>query len=194
LKEYIDSVNKGIDFPSFSTDVGGPGMTVPKDSDEVVMDLSPGKYGIVCTIDNHLMAGMSKEFYVIKKENTVSVKPPKEDLTLILSDTGFSFTRPASYGNNLVKVINNGEQYHEVDFIKLNEGNTKEDYIKWINSRAGLPPCTAVGGTLDFISGNEVWLPLNLSKGNYVLSCLVPDVHTGKSHLNMGIIGEFTIK
>jgi hypothetical protein len=91
-------------------------------------------------------------------------------------------------------VINNGEQYHEVDFIKLNEGNTKEDYIKWINSRAGLPPCTAVGGTLDFISGNEVWLPLNLSKGNYVLSCLVPDVHTGKSHLNMGIIGEFTIK
>jgi hypothetical protein len=67
IKSYIDSVTAGVDFPSFSLDLGGPGMTTPYDSNEVIINLTPGKYGIVCWVDNHLMLGMNKEFFFQKR-------------------------------------------------------------------------------------------------------------------------------
>ena len=97
IQRYIDSVKRGIDFPSFASDVGGPGMTVAKDSNEVLLNLESGKYGIICTIDNHLMAGMSKEFYVVNRNPTYN-KPPKEDNVLILTDTAFTFLKPVTEG------------------------------------------------------------------------------------------------
>lgn len=193
IQQYIDSVKRGIDFPSFAIDVGGPGMTMAKDSNEVLLNLESGKYGIICTIDNHLMAGMSKEFYVVNIKPTYN-EPPKEDDVLILTDTTFTFLKPVTAGEHLIKIINRGHQYHEVDFIRLNPGKTKVDYINWFHNRSKDPSGVPVGGTLDFSPGGEVWLPIKLTKGNYYLSCMVPDIVTGKAHLDMGIIGEFTIK
>jgi hypothetical protein len=193
IQQYIDTVKRGIDFPSFAIDVGGPGMTVPNDSNEVLVNLQPGKYGIICTIDNHLMVGMNKEFYVVNKNSTYNVTP-KEDNVLILTDSTYKFLKPVTEGQHLIKINNRGHQYHEVDFIKLNVGKTKDDYIHWFHNRGNEPPGVPVGGTLDFIPGGELWLPINLKKGNYYLSCMVPDVVTGKAHLDIGIIDEFTIK
>lgn len=105
IQQYVDSANKGIDFPSFAIDIGGPGMTVAKDSNEVILNLKPGKYGIVCTIDNHLMAGMYKEFYVVNQNSTFS-EPPKEDNVLVLTDTTFTFLNPITAGDHLIKIIN----------------------------------------------------------------------------------------
>src|SRR5216110_787983 len=31
INDYVDQVRKGIDFPSFAIDYGGPGMTLPRD-------------------------------------------------------------------------------------------------------------------------------------------------------------------
>ena len=193
IQQYIDSVKKGIDFPSFAVDIGGPGMTVANDSNEVILNLTPGKYGIICTIDNHLMAGMNKEFYVTNK-NSIYNELPKEDNILTLTDGAFVFLKPLSAGEHLIKVVNMGQQNHEVDFIKLNTRKTKDDYIKWFHNRSENPSGVPVGGTLDIFPGGEVWLPIRLEKGNYYLSCMVPDVVTGKAHLDMDVNKEFNIK
>jgi hypothetical protein len=39
-----------------------------------------------------------------------------------------------------------------------------------------------------------VWLPINIEKGNYYLSCMVPDAVTGKAHIDMEINGELSIR
>lgn len=193
IRQYVSSVEKGIDFPPCAIDIGGPGMTVAKDSNEVIMNLMPGRHGIVCTIDNHLMAGMYKEFYVVNKSSSPN-EPPKEDNVLTLTDSTFMFSKPISAGEHLIKVVNKGQQNHEVDFIKLNAGKTKDDYIKWFHNRSDDPSAVPVGGTLDIFPGGEVWVPIKLKKGNYYLSCMVPNAGTGKAHLDMGTIGEFSIK
>jgi hypothetical protein len=193
IRQYIDSVKRGIDFPPFAIDVGGPGMTVANDSNEVLLNLEPGKYGIICTIDNHLMAGMRKEFYVVNKSLTYT-EPPKEDDVLTLTDTAYTFSKPLTAGEHLIKIINRGHQYHEVDFIKLNPGKTKVDYINWFHDRSKNPSGAPVGGTLDFLPGGQVWLPIKLKKGDYYLSCMIPDIVTGKTHLDIGTNGDFTIK
>jgi hypothetical protein len=193
IQQYVDSANKGIDFPSCAVDIGGPGMTVANDSNEVILNFTPGKYGIVCTIDHHMMAGMYKEFYVVNKNSTYNI-PPKEDNMLILTDTIFTFLKPVTEGEHLIKIINTGHQYHEVDFIKLNAGKTKDDYINWFHNRSNDPSGAPVGGTLDFYPGNAVWLPINLKKGDYYLSCMIPNVATGKAHLDMNVNKEFSIK
>jgi len=193
INDYVDEVKRGIDFPSFSLDYGGPGMTLPKDSHELIMQLSPGRYGIVCTIDNHMMAGMSKEFFVQQKKDEDTTQPPHEDVILTLSDTGFHFSKTISAGKHLIKIVNAGPQYHEVDFIKLDEGKTKSDYVKWYHDSIPVPG-KPVGGSLDFIPGFECWFPVNLAPGDYLLSCMVPDSATGKSHIDEGILGEFAIR
>jgi uncharacterized cupredoxin-like copper-binding protein len=193
IAHYIDSVSAGIDFPSFSIDLGGPGMTTPYDSNEVIINLTPGKYGIVCWVDNHLMLGMNKEFFVTETSYDRS-KKPKEDLVLELSDTAFTFSKLPSKGNNLIKVINAGAENHEVDFIKLFKGVTSKEYIKWKITRDGDPKGLPVGGSLDINPGCEIWLPMTFKEGKYLLTCVVPNKKSGKSHLEEGKFFEFEIK
>jgi uncharacterized cupredoxin-like copper-binding protein len=192
IKSYIDSVTAGIDFPSFSLDLGGPGMTTPYDSNEVIINLTPGKYGIVCWVDNHLMLGMNKEFFVTETRSESS-KKPKEDLVLKLSDTAFTFSKLPLKGNNLIKVINVGTENHEVDFIKLFKEVTSKEYIKWKITRDGDPKGLPVGGTLDINPGYEIWLPMTFKEGKYLLTCVVPNKKSGKSHLEEGKFFEFEI-
>jgi hypothetical protein len=163
IKSYIDSVAAGIDFPSFSLDLGGPGMTTPYDSNEVIINLTPGKYGIVCWVDNHLMLGMNKDFFVTETSSESS-KKPKEDLVLELSDTAFTFSKLPLKGNNLIKVINVGAENHEVDFIKLFKGVTSKEYIQWKITRDGDPKGLPVGGSLDINPGYEIWLPITFTE------------------------------
>jgi uncharacterized cupredoxin-like copper-binding protein len=193
IAHYIDSVSAGIDFPSFSIDLGGPGMTTPYDSNEVIINLTPGKYGIVCWVDNHLMLGMNKEFFVTETSYDRS-KKPKEDLVLELSDTAFTFSKLPSKGNNLIKVINVGAENHEVDFIKLFKGVTSKEYIDWKITKEGDPKGLPVGGTLDINPGYEIWLPMTFKEGKYLLTCVVPNKKSGKSHLEEGKFFEFDIQ
>ena len=78
--------------------------------------------------------------------------------------------------------------------LNLFQGKTKDDYIKWVHKTTDNLPGLPVGGTLDIVAGTEVWLPVQLEKGNYYLSCMVPDVHTGKMHLDKKIKGGLIIK
>lgn len=193
INNYIDSVSAGIDFPSFGIDLGGPGMTTPYDSNEVIINLTPGKYGIVCWVDNHLMLGMNKEF-LVKETSYESSKKPKEDLVLKLSDTAFTFSKLPLKGDNLIKVINVGAENHEVDFIKLFKDRTSKEYINWKITGEGDPIGLPVGGTLDINPGYEIWLPMTFKEGKYLLTCVVPNFKSGKSHLEEGKFFEFEIK
>jgi hypothetical protein len=98
-----------------------------------------------------MMAEMNKEFYVTNK-NATHHEQPKEDVPLTMSDTAFTFSKAVSQGMHLVKIINEGQQNHEVDFIKLNEGKTKDDYIKWFHNRNADPSGVSCGRDIGYCS------------------------------------------
>ena len=54
---YLAAARAGDEFPVNAVDVGGPGLVATNDSSEVVVDLEPGRYAIVCWSDNHVKSG-----------------------------------------------------------------------------------------------------------------------------------------
>ncbi len=50
-----------------------------------------------------------------------------------------------------------------------------------------------MGGTLDINPGYEIWLPMTFKEGKYLLTCVVPNKKSGKSHLEEGKFFEFEI-
>jgi uncharacterized cupredoxin-like copper-binding protein len=60
--DYLIEARSGEDFPASTVDIGGPGLITPGDSAEVVLDLRPGRYALICWYDNHLIAGMLQHY------------------------------------------------------------------------------------------------------------------------------------
>lgn len=56
------------------------------------------------------------------------------------------------------------------------------------------PPFTSAGGMTPIVPGRTGFVSLNLTPGNYVLICFIPDPADGAPHLVKGMIQEFTIE
>src|SRR4029078_2361359 len=58
----------------------------------------------------------------------------------------------------------------------------------------GPPPGDGLGGITAMIPGATEYFTANLTPGNYVMICFVPDAKDGKPHSDHGMVKEFTVK
>jgi hypothetical protein len=94
----------------------------------------------------------------------------------------------------MLQVTNQGSQPHEMDMLKLMSGKTMKDALAFVQKPAGSPPFEDAGGMGALNPGMSGWVKLNLTSGNYVALCFVPDRTTGTPHFALGMITSLSVQ
>jgi len=179
--------------------VGGVGAVHPGGTASAVINLPAGEYILLCFIPSpsdsvaHHAKGMVKSLTVEAGENPAA--EPQADLSVRLKD--FSFDMPASLpgGPLSIQVTNDGPEPHEFNILKLEDGKTAEDVMKFLGGEAGGPPPFApVGGINGLDLGVTGYAELDLAPGTYVAIC---NIHSpkadGHQHFTLGMIKTFSV-
>ena len=193
--------------PAWLVAVGGPNAAVPGGSVEATLNLEAGNYVIACFIPSagdptpHMMKGMIQPLTVtaaggIAQAGSAEIATPVPDVHLVVKDYGFAFSKPLKTGKNVIHVMNEGPQEHEVIFIKLAPGKHLADFNTWATTGGmkGPPPGMPVDGMAGLAKGRTGIFTANLTPGTYALTCYVPDMKDGKEHAVHGMNSEFEVK
>jgi hypothetical protein len=197
LTEGLKHMQPGSPPPPWIEEVVGPNSPEPGGESRLIRDLAPGDYAIMCFVDTpdhvpHVMKGMIKPLTVTAPVSA-SAAAPASDVTVQMTDYDWSLSAPLTAGRHVLRLENLAQQSHEMFIVRLDEGKTKEDFMKWGMSFAGPPPGKAMGGTSGQRNGDVAFVPVDLAAGNYLLVCFLPDAKDGKPHLAHGMIKELTI-
>jgi hypothetical protein len=182
--------------PSWLTFVGGPNVPNPGAEANATVDLAPGNYALICFVDTpdkvpHFAKGMIHGFTVTGA--SANAMAPTADVALALDDYVFNFDKPLTAGHHTIKVTNPAAQNHEIQLIQLDSAKTLADMQRWIDKMAGPPPGKAIGGIASMKPGTTNYFEVDLTPGEYVAICFVPDKQDGKPHFLHGMARQFTV-
>lgn len=194
LEEYMKS--GAMATPSWMEEVGGPNPPPPGGTAVTTEMLEPGNYAVICVVDvpdhvPHIMKGMAKPFVVTPALS--STVEPTADVTMTLADYSFTSSTPLTAGQHVVRVENAATQPHELVIVRLADGKTPDDLMAWGATYEGDLPGATMGGLAAIKPGGSAYVNLDLTPGNYVLLCFVPDKGDGKPHVMHGMMHPFTI-
>ncbi len=185
--------------PAWAVPVGGPNAVIPGDSSQVIENLVPGNYAVICVIPGadhlpHMMKGMVAGFTVTPSLAGLA-KAPKADLSMRLKDYGFTPSGPIKAGHHLIEVFNDATQPHELVLIKLAPGKVAADVAAWeAGGEQGPPPGRPVGGIVAIAPGTSGMVETTLEAGSYAMVCFVPDAKDGQPHLMHGMLAPLTVE
>ncbi len=182
--------------PPFSA-TGGLNSIEPGGRQEALLNMQPGSYVALCFDSDpgdptpHFAKGMIKQFTVTGTATTATVP---SDGTVTLKD--FQITLPGAITQSkalTLQVVNNGPSIHEMAVIKLGAGKTVQDFVKaFADPNGSHEGFTDAGGLGAQDPGGTGYVLLNLSPGNYIATCFVPDAQ-GKPHFADGMYTAFTV-
>lgn len=168
---------------------GGPSATKPGQSSfEVILDLEPGTYMMLCFIESpdgvpHLAKGMVRPFVV---------SPPP---TVVMRD--FAFDTPEIHaGVQTLRVVNRGPQPHEMAIARVPDDVTPEQIAAALERPEAPPPfpMESLSGMQALSAGLSGWITVDFAPGTYVLLCFVPDPATGLPHVALGMYAVVTVR
>ncbi len=197
LADLEAALKAGGPPPSWAVDMGGPNPPPTGGSTSTVQQLEPGNYVVLCFVDlpdrvPHFTKGMVKGFVVAP--GTSNAVAPTPTVTMTVADYSFTTDTALTAGRQMVKVVNNGPQSHEVIVIKLDSAKTLDDFMKFMETYKGDLPAEPVGGIASVRPGTTNYFEVNLSPGEYVLICFVSDSKDGKPHVSHGMLQRLTIQ
>jgi len=209
---YVAGARAGDAFPADAEDFGGPGLIATGDSSEVIVELKPGRYAIVCWSDSHVKSGMIAPV-IITVSNRVIAGP--SDTTASVARTVDTADAPSATGEvrledfrfvhdsgvfrrgaNVLRVRNTGQRPHDMTFFRLEPGHTAQEFGAWRATRQGAPPAIPVGGMTTLAPGHDGWFKLDLAAGRYLVACGTPE-QTDKGvqiHARMGMVEVFEVR
>lgn len=189
--------------PRWAVFVGGPNAPSPGSSSDATLNLQPGNYAMLCMVDipgrvPHVAKGMVHPLTVTAETGTPAAEPGA-DITISESDYKFDIPATITAGNHTFKVVNSGPQPHEIEIIRLAPGKTMKDFGEFMakayaDKVDGPPPGDGIGGITAIMPGATEYFTANMTPGNYVMLCFLPDSKDGKPHLDHGMVKEFTVK
>ncbi len=130
--------------------------------------------------------------------------PQDSKLKVTTVDFGF-LSEPSSVRGGTVKmtVVNEGKEPHEVNFYRLKEGVSFEEWqeaaladprLNRLNLEAGLELSSAAGGLLSNVDpGQEITTTIELESGSYGMVCQVMETDKIKPHYALGMIQSFEV-
>lgn len=174
---------------------GGVGQLDPGAEDATLVDLAPGTYALMCFLPDpsdgvpHFAKGMVSEIDVVDADSPVTAPQAEGDIAL----DDFSIALPEGFdGSGTFTVTNDGEQIHEANLVKLDDGATLDDYLDAPDPFSLDLPVERVGGIQAFNTGGSGTVELDLAPGRYAFLCFVPD-ETGTPHVALGMVTEFEV-
>ncbi|MDQ6830758.1 MAG: cupredoxin domain-containing protein [Gemmatimonadota bacterium] len=183
--------------PHWIVFVGGPNAMAATGESNATMDMTAGNYVMLCFVDfpdhvPHFTKGMVKPL-TVTPSTTPSAPAPTADVVVTLNDYSFTLSTPVSAGKHTFEVRNTAKQPHEIFIVQLAPGKTAADFKTWLGKMAGPPPGRPVGGTAGMVPGISNYFTADITPGNYVLMCFVPDAKDGKPHLEHGMFQEVKV-
>lgn len=177
---------------------GGPAVVPPGQSTEVTIDLTPGRYIVLCLVPSHdgvphAAKGMISMTKVVDKGGRAATAP-KADLTVTLRDFSFDLPERIKAGKQVWQVVNEGPQPHEIALIKLAPGKTMDDVAAFLHDPMGAPPFEDAGGMQGLNAGSVGYFHVDLQPGAYVALCHIPDPASGKAHEELGMVQPFVVE
>jgi hypothetical protein len=177
---------------------GGPNAIAPHGQQETILNLRPGHYVVLCFVPGpdgmpHYQMGMITPFTVTTASGQAPSGEPTADVVVRL--VNFGFVMPANVRKGeLVKVVNQANEVHEMTIVQPAPGKTVQDILAWSNKPGAPFPFLFEGGMAPIAPGSTAWLRLSLNPGRYVTFCFVTDPATGKPHIMLGMIYPFTVQ
>jgi hypothetical protein len=182
---------------------GGGLGTVPSGGRQTtVMNLAEGQYVIASLIHDWYLVprvppGVYKLVRVVPAPPVpASALPQGDDGELAMLD--YAYTLPVmSPGEHTYKLVNKGEDPHEILIRQINPGKTLADVTEYVIDPRGEPPPYdefGSGGALVFGGGTTAWMTLNLTPGDYVGICFVVEPKSQKTHTQLGMVIQFEVR
>ena len=185
---------------------GGPPTTAPGRANEVVQDLEPGNYVVLCFVADpegipHVAKGMMAQF-IVTAAPAEQPPPPRAQTTVEFGDFAFVNVPDFAGGKTTLEVINRGEQPHEMAVFRL-VGISADQALEFLSAPPPPPeeapppgplPFEAAGGIQVIMPGETAWTTLDLSQGEYVIVCFVTSpLHEDAPHVALGMFHAFTV-
>lgn len=191
--EYMARLAAGDLGVPWATFVGGPDTPGPGGESEATLMLTEGEYVMLCLISGsdkvpHLAKGMSLP---------ISVGPPATpvaDTRMVLDEYSFSISPELRVGRRTIRIENRGSQVHHVALVRLAEGRTAEEAMRWAAKPVGTAPGQPVGGTTGIAPGLVNYITVDLTAGEYALICFIPDARDGRSHAHHGMLRQLRVR
>ncbi|HLA90055.1 MAG TPA: hypothetical protein VJL28_06465 [Gemmatimonadaceae bacterium] len=180
--------------PAWAAFVTGPNAPDPGHESNATLDLAAGSYAMICLVDvpdgvPHFAKGMASALMVKPAAVVASAAaPPAADVVVTLRDYAFTLSKPLAAGKQTVEVHTEAAQPHEIEIIKLAAGKTADDMLKWMMKPDGPPPGSGIGGVAATVQGVNVRFDADLTPGDYLLICFIPDAKDGKPHFTKGMM------
>lgn len=183
---------------------GGSGLIAPKHETIVSLKLDSGNYIVECYVKMpngkfHSTMGMIKAVYV--KEDKNDVEPPKETLTLNITDKGIIVMDSITKGEHIMKVAVKNQKLHEnyalsdVHLVRLSPESNLDSlgqWMVWYNPKGFITPVpngiTFLGGFNDATEGSIGYFIAELTPGNYAFISEVPNA------MEKGMLKTFTVE
>lgn len=199
LAAYGEANRVGGPRPDWATFHGGP-LAPPGGEANVAVDLEPGNYAWVCFVPGpegvvHLLRHEQARAFVVRDRSRIAPTPPAPAPTasLRMSDHAFELSDPLERGKQVIRVENLGIEPHHVLLFKLLPGKTMEEYLAWLeNGMQGDAPAEGVGASGELSTGEQAYMEIDLSAGDYVMVCLVAG-QDEVPHVAKGMMQHFRV-
>ena len=183
-------------LPKWAVEVAGVNPPAPGQTAEATLNLAAGNYLLVCFVPSpdgvpHIAKGMSRPLVVTGSAAAAAALPG--DVEIKLTDYAFGLSKPLTAGQHVIRVVNAGQQTHEVMVIRLAPGKTAAQVASWVEKMEGPPPGEPLSGVAGLGVGQTASFPLTLTPGEYGLICFIPDAKDGKPHYVHGMVHQFKI-
>ena len=183
--------------PAWVVMSGGPNPPMPGAQTTATIDLAPGNYVVVCFVDSpdhvpHVAKGMAHPLTVVASPGAAPAFPAS-DISVTTTEYGFALSDTVRAGHHTFEVKQAGAQPHEVVLVKLAPGKTPADLGKWAATYKGPMPGAIMGGVSPLMPGMRSQFSADITPGNYVMLCFVPDTKDGKLHVEHGMVMPFTV-
>lgn len=180
--------------------VGGVGAIAPTGAAAAILNLPAGSYVILCLVPSpsdhvpHVAKGMLASL-TVEPVASAAASEPTADLTIRMKDFTFEMPDSLPAGAVMIQVVNDGPEAHELNFIRLADGKTTDDVLKYLAAPDGPPPFTPIGGMNGLDTGKTGYVPFDFQPGEYAAICNIPSPKAeGHPHFTLGMIQAFTVK
>jgi uncharacterized cupredoxin-like copper-binding protein len=198
----LDSLRAALQHPgpppTWMTPVPGPNPPAPNASSELVVKLAAGNYAIVCFVPDdhgvpHFAKGMARPVVVAARPGATAAEPAA-DVQVDLTDYAFTFSKDITAGRHTLKIVNAGQQPHELFIAKLDSGVTAQQLVQFVTGgMKGRPPALPLGGASGMIPGEHAFFSLNFTPGEYAILCFLPDAKDGREHVTHGMVRQIHV-
>ncbi len=198
FEDLAEAIKRPGPPPSWAHFDGGMMIGDPEKGSNVTINLTPGKYALICFVPStdgvpHFAKGMLLPIEVTGP--AVEAAEPQADIVLRLKDYDFELSKPLTPGEHVIRVETVLGQPHELVVVRLGEGVSAEQVVAWeMGGRKGkLPSFTFVGGVAPMEGGRHAHISVNLEPGNYAFICFIPDAKDGKPHIAHGMLKQVKV-